>query len=302
MEVCAHCGRSVPIANMQVHLLRCSRTAVARPASPAAGVAAAPAAPDVVEVVRCGHCSFESDADAERCACCGREVQWACSICTYLNPVERGRCEMCDRQRREGGAADGGVRADIDEEREGIPMMQMDALDAPMQTILQSALASGSVSAGMSMLRGERGIEGVAQGALLGGALGLVSLLVAGGQRAALSERERGRESLRRRHAMGHAADSAELEALVHRLFEEQQSAPSVPPASSVAVAACPTGAIGEADLRCEDKSCAICLEDYGLGDEYRRLPCLHRFHTGCIDHWLRGSSAVCPVCKTPIR
>ena len=107
---------------------------------------------------------------------------------------------------------------------------------------------------------------------------------------------------MRQEAIFGGRGDSAELEALMHRLFEEHTSEQGVPPASLDTVESCPTGAICEADLGCDDKSCAICLEEYVLGEEYRRLPCLHRFHTACIDHWLRESSGVCPVCKMTIR
>mmetsp|Transcript_21076 Transcript_21076/g.64200 ORF Transcript_21076/g.64200 Transcript_21076/m.64200 type:complete len:83 (-) Transcript_21076:116-364(-) len=74
-----------------------------------------------------------------------------------------------------------------------------------------------------------------------------------------------------------------------------------VPPAGEGSIARCPTGEIREADLSGEDKSCAICLEEYTVGQQYRRLPCLHKFHTDCIDPWLR-TSGVCPCCKMPVQ
>jgi hypothetical protein len=47
-----------------------------------------------------------------------------------------------------------------------------------------------------------------------------------------------------------------------------------------------------------EDKSaCTICIEDYVEGDEIKSLPCLHFYHSECIDEWLKRSKC-CPNCN----
>lgn len=44
---------------------------------------------------------------------------------------------------------------------------------------------------------------------------------------------------------------------------------------------------------------CAICLGEYGEGEEIRVLgECGHGFHVGCIDKWLSSHSS-CPSCRT---
>jgi len=43
--------------------------------------------------------------------------------------------------------------------------------------------------------------------------------------------------------------------------------------------------------------SCAVCLEQYQVGETVRTIPCFHTFHATCIDPWL-AQRAECPVCK----
>merc|ERR1712154_499033 len=47
--------------------------------------------------------------------------------------------------------------------------------------------------------------------------------------------------------------------------------------------------------------SCAICLDDFGHGEELRLLPCGHAFHRQCVDPWLLKQSELCPMCKQSI-
>lgn len=42
---------------------------------------------------------------------------------------------------------------------------------------------------------------------------------------------------------------------------------------------------------------CMVCLSDFVQGEELRRLPCQHCFHTQCIDEWLSRCTE-CPICK----
>lgn len=47
--------------------------------------------------------------------------------------------------------------------------------------------------------------------------------------------------------------------------------------------------------------TCSICLEAFEEGESLRMLPCMHAYHTPCIDTWLQ-QKASCPVCKISIR
>lgn len=46
---------------------------------------------------------------------------------------------------------------------------------------------------------------------------------------------------------------------------------------------------------------CAICLEDFAVGDKVRVLPCEHVFHMNEIDDWLINRKKLCPVCKMDV-
>ena len=49
-----------------------------------------------------------------------------------------------------------------------------------------------------------------------------------------------------------------------------------------------------------ENKKCCICLEEYEVGDEMMRLPCLHFFHRDCLVPWLTNN-CTCPIDKLQV-
>ncbi|KAF2362940.1 Zinc finger RING-type [Trinorchestia longiramus] len=47
-------------------------------------------------------------------------------------------------------------------------------------------------------------------------------------------------------------------------------------------------------------EKCTVCLSEYENEENVRRLPCLHLFHTECIDQWL-ATNKRCPICRVDI-
>ena len=46
-----------------------------------------------------------------------------------------------------------------------------------------------------------------------------------------------------------------------------------------------------------EKRNCILCLIDLKTGDKATVLPCVHMFHTACIQGWLKSKN-ICPICQ----
>ena len=49
-------------------------------------------------------------------------------------------------------------------------------------------------------------------------------------------------------------------------------------------------------NLGADERECPICMVEYEVDDEIRFLPCMHVYHTKCVDDWLQRNLS-CPVC-----
>ncbi len=58
-----------------------------------------------------------------------------------------------------------------------------------------------------------------------------------------------------------------------------------------------PTTKYQEKKGKVAQEVCPICLDSYQANDDLRILSCFDKFHTKCIDHWLRQNTN-CPCCK----
>ncbi|KAI8813500.1 hypothetical protein BJ742DRAFT_788508 [Cladochytrium replicatum] len=46
---------------------------------------------------------------------------------------------------------------------------------------------------------------------------------------------------------------------------------------------------------------CAICIDEFAVGNQVRQLPCRHQFHDTCVDPWLMKHNRLCPICKQDV-
>ncbi|CAA6668416.1 unnamed protein product [Spirodela intermedia] len=91
-----------------------------------------------------------------------------------------------------------------------------------------------------------------------------------------------------------------------HRIRRERPRAPNVREFHGMSkhlVKAMPSIIFTSAlEDNCTSRTCAICLEDYNVGEQIRILPCRHKFHAQCVDSWLTTWRTFCPVCKRDAR
>jgi hypothetical protein len=72
--------------------------------------------------------------------------------------------------------------------------------------------------------------------------------------------------------------------------------------ATTETISSLPTSIVNDPSQLPEDKrQCCICLEDFSHGDGRTSLPCLHGFHTDCVNKWLKSNGS-CPICKSSVK
>lgn len=85
------------------------------------------------------------------------------------------------------------------------------------------------------------------------------------------------------------------LDAIITQLLSQLENT-GPPPASETQVQNLPVIIINEKQFE-ENVQCPICMEDFKLNEEAKKLPCNHFFHESCIAQWLK-LHGTCPVCR----
>ncbi|GFN94735.1 E3 ubiquitin-protein ligase arkadia-like [Plakobranchus ocellatus] len=92
-------------------------------------------------------------------------------------------------------------------------------------------------------------------------------------------------------HVQGASQETIERNTLPHKYTKVEPSAVSSEEEGASACAA--------ADSNHQEK-CTICLSEFEAGEDVRRLPCMHLFHSECVDKWLKTNKK-CPICRVDI-
>ena len=62
-----------------------------------------------------------------------------------------------------------------------------------------------------------------------------------------------------------------------------------------------PTSTVNEEKKKSDNNyNCVICLTEFKVGEKESTLPCLHIFHSECIEKWI-NEKKWCPICKFDI-
>ena len=92
----------------------------------------------------------------------------------------------------------------------------------------------------------------------------------------------------------GMGGDQNELNELIERMLHHTRENPT----DAAIVSELPENKIDDVNkLDNDKKNCVICMEDFKNGDTTTNLPCMHMFHTNCIQGWLKTQNT-CPICK----
>lgn len=86
-----------------------------------------------------------------------------------------------------------------------------------------------------------------------------------------------------------------DLLAQMHRQHEAENGKP---PAPKSAIDMLPTHTLTKETADClADSCCAVCQDNYKVGEQVCKLPCGHEYHKDCVVPWLERH-CTCPVCR----
>lgn len=260
-QICTGCGAAVPLDNTALHQLRCPRTA-----------------PSVAQ-------SLATQSE-----------EWECSQCTFLNSPEVSICGVCNLARTTG--TNSSHRGDREERSASShrvharrPPRSVHEFHTRVHRSMRGPMALDTSMASAEFANFMRVAQAFEHDMPQRPQQRLQNIL------NLLSEGELNRHQVNLSSSLN-STPEAELVRMAMEVSGEDHLRPR--PANPRDVHALPTCVLDARQLESlpeEAKECTICMESFREGDELRTLPCLHRFHAGCVDRWFQ-EQAKCPICK----
>ncbi|KAL1373145.1 hypothetical protein HN51_003156 [Arachis hypogaea] len=90
---------------------------------------------------------------------------------------------------------------------------------------------------------------------------------------------------------------TAEYEMMFGQFADNDNPLNGRPPASASVVRSLPSVVVTKDDVEGNNALCAVCKDEFCVGESVKVLPCSHRYHGDCILPWL-GIRNTCPVCR----
>ncbi|KAK2977420.1 hypothetical protein RJ640_004203 [Escallonia rubra] len=90
---------------------------------------------------------------------------------------------------------------------------------------------------------------------------------------------------------------TAEYEMMFGQFADADNTLMGRPPASKKAVEELELVVMTQEDVESTNALCAVCKDEFNIGDKAKQLPCAHRYHGDCIVPWLEIRNT-CPVCR----
>jgi len=85
---------------------------------------------------------------------------------------------------------------------------------------------------------------------------------------------------------------------LLARMHRQHEAENGKPPAAKSVIDMLPTSCLTKASAEAlADSCCAVCQDNYKVGDTVCKLPCGHEYHKDCVHPWLERH-CTCPVCR----
>lgn len=254
---------------------------------------------------------------------------WSCPLCTFHNDRQQRECAMCgstapplpsyqdqlisddnDYNDDDDDGRDSDVifigRSNVNDSNPtgGGGRSSSNTRRQPSNPILDSALLGAGIGAGLALLTNRNVFGGAVQGAGVGALGGLVV--------HSMDARRMRPRMMNEPISLGRPLirNGMMLEELLQVLQSEMESSnggrgaqpsraldPSIIDHLPVRTFQPPPSSSSSNNRGEVASSCTICLCPFEAGDQVKTLPCLHLYHTECIDRWLQRSS-ICPVCK----